>query len=205
VGDREEADGRKPAFHRPGELDDALKTRCGSIVRLAVELKRPEEGNGRFAPAAFLSNWNAFREQQCATTSERRLACSSSSLASKRSWRGPCALLMSGTLHPPEMYADLLGISEDSVCREYANPFPPENRPVLCVRGVSSRYLDRCESSYSRMAAQVGQACRSVPGNLAVFFPSYDFMPPPVPPEGWAASACCLTKGQTKQRGGDDR
>ncbi|MDD1743514.1 MAG: hypothetical protein LUO85_02690, partial [Methanomassiliicoccales archaeon] len=47
---------------------------------------------------------------------------------------------------------------------------------VLGVRGVSSRFRDRCESSYSSMAAQVGIACRSVPGNLAIFFPSYDFM-----------------------------
>lgn len=99
------------------------------------------------------------------------------------------------------MYADLLGISDDSVCREYANPFPPENRPVLCVRGVSSRYRDRCESSYSRMAAQVGLACRSVPGNLAAFFPSYDFMHSTLfhLKDGCGKRMLVESKGQTKQ------
>jgi len=176
----------KPRLHiEPSELDEELKQRSGvDCAGLAMELEEAskEGSERRLRPLLrFLRNWSAFGNSSVrySTSEPRKLVCKliEPSLVSKHSFDGiRAALLMSGTLHPPEMYADLLGISEDSVCREYSNPFPPENRPVFCVRGISSRFRDRCESSYSSMAAQLGQVCQAVPGNLAVFFPSYDFM-----------------------------
>ena len=201
----------KPRLHvEPGELDDELKGRCGvDCAGLALELEEAfKEGDGRrLRPLLrFLRNWSAFGNSSVrySTNEPRKLVVKliEPSLVAKRSFSEVCcALLMSGTLHPPEMYADLLGISDDSVCREYANPFPPENRPVLCVRGVSSRFRDRCELSYSDMAAQVGQVCQSVPGNLAVFFPSYDFMQSTLfhLKEGGGKRLLVESKGQTKQ------
>ncbi len=200
----------KPRPHiDPGELDDELRQRCGvDCIGLAMELEEAsKEGDARRLRALlrFLRNWSAFGNSSVRySTDERKLICKliEPSLVSKRSFGEiRCALLMSGTLHPPEMYADLLGISEDSVCREYANPFPPENRPVLCVRGVSSRFRDRCESSYLSMAAQVGIVCQSVPGNLAVFFPSYDFMHSTLfhLKDGGGKRMLVESRGQTKQ------
>ncbi|MDD1743118.1 MAG: hypothetical protein LUO85_00660, partial [Methanomassiliicoccales archaeon] len=142
----------KPRLHvEPSDLDDELRQRCGvDCAGLAAELEEASaDGDARrLRPLLrFLRSWGAFGSSSVRYSTGDRLVCKliDSSLVSKRSFGEiRCALLMSGTLHPPEMYADLLGISEDSVCREYANPFPPENRPVLCVRGVSSRFRDRC-------------------------------------------------------------
>jgi len=86
-----------------------------------------------------------------------------------------CALLMSGTLHPPEMYADLLG-AEGAVCRRYSSPYPTENREVLAVGGVSSRFRQRSPAMYKALASRISEICRSAPGNVAAFFPSYDLM-----------------------------
>ncbi len=83
-------------------------------------------------------------------------------------------LLMSGTLHPGEMYVDILGIpGERSIVREYVPNFPPENRLLLASRELSSSYRLRPES-YRAYAREIHAICRSIPGNVAVFFPSYD-------------------------------
>jgi DNA excision repair protein ERCC-2 len=199
----------KPRFHLDsGELDDELKGRCGvDCAGLAMELEdASKEGDGkRLRPLLrFLRSWSVFGNSSVRYSNEGKLICKliEPSLVSKRSFGEiRCALLMSGTLHPPEMYADLLGISDDSVCREYSNPFPQENRPIFCVRGISSRFRDRCESNYSSMAAQIGRACQSVPGNLAVFFPSYDFMHATLfhLKDGGNKRMLVESKGQTKQ------
>jgi DNA excision repair protein ERCC-2 len=87
-----------------------------------------------------------------------------------------CALLMSGTLHPPEMFAEILGIEEGSACKRYPSPFPAENRMVRAISGVSSRFLQRSEGMYLSIAKHLREICAHVPGNLAIFFPSYEFM-----------------------------
>jgi DNA excision repair protein ERCC-2 len=201
----------KPRLHvDPSELDEELKQRCGvDCAGLSMELEEAsKEGDGLRLRnlLRFLRNWSAFGNSSVrySTSDPRRLVCKliEPSLVSKRSFDGiRAALLMSGTLHPPEMYADLLGISEESVCREYSNPFPPDNRPVLCVRGVSSRFRERCESSYSSMAARLEQVCEAVPGNVAVFFPSYDFMQSTLfhLKDGGGKRMLVESKGQTKQ------
>ncbi len=87
-----------------------------------------------------------------------------------------CSLLMSGTLHPPSRFAEALGIGDRAVCRQYASPFPPENRLALVVPSVTSRFDRRDESSYMAFADVMARACRAVPGNVVAFFPSYDFL-----------------------------
>ena len=52
------------------------------------------------------------------------------------------SILMSGTLFPPSMYSDILGLPEnraDGV--EYKSGFPPENRPILIASDVTSNCL----------------------------------------------------------------
>lgn len=87
-----------------------------------------------------------------------------------------CSIFMSGTLHPPEMFADLLGIREMAVCRRYPSPFPSENRRILVDDTVTSRYDRRDDSMYQSMAVRIAQVCESVPGNVMAFLPSYDFL-----------------------------
>jgi len=85
------------------------------------------------------------------------------------------SILMSGTLHPPAMYADLLGIRESRrVLRAYPNPFPPENRRVLVDARVTTSYDRRGPAMYARIAEEVMLVDIAVPGNVAAFFPSYE-------------------------------
>jgi DNA excision repair protein ERCC-2 len=87
-----------------------------------------------------------------------------------------CALLMSGTLHPPEMFAELLGIKDSAACRRYSSPFPLENRNILVMDNVTSRYENRDDEMYGRLARALVEASSAIPGNVAAFFPSYEMM-----------------------------
>ena len=87
------------------------------------------------------------------------------------------SILMSGTLHPPEMYADLLGIERARrVLGVYGSPFPPENRPVFVSSKVTTSYGTRGPSMYAAIAREIACAIRAVPGNVAAFFPSYELL-----------------------------
>jgi DNA excision repair protein ERCC-2 len=84
------------------------------------------------------------------------------------------ALLMSGTLRPPEMVRDLLGLdAARSTVRTYPSPFPPENRLVVIGQGYSTRYTGRGPEMWARMAEAVRDTCAAAKGNVAVFAPSY--------------------------------
>lgn len=84
------------------------------------------------------------------------------------------AVLMSGTLRPPEMARDLLGLAVPrTVTRVYPSPFDPANRPVVVAQGVSTRYEARGEALWARLGALVQQVAGATRGNIAVFTPSY--------------------------------
>lgn len=87
------------------------------------------------------------------------------------------AVIMSGTLYPPEMYRDMLGLREARTrIRLYNSPYDKNNRPVVCVKGVTSRYKDRSEAMYDRIATMVADTHRAARGNTAAFFLSYHFL-----------------------------
>lgn len=87
------------------------------------------------------------------------------------------AVLMSGTLCPPAMYADILGVPpERRVEKIYESPFPKENRLVLGLRGLTTQYTRRDEAMYGRYAAAIMGLSQAVRGNVAAFFTSYKFL-----------------------------
>lgn len=87
------------------------------------------------------------------------------------------AILMSGTLRPPEAVRDLLGLEADRTSvKTYANPFPPEHRLTLIQEGVSTRYKDRGPEMWANMARTIAEVCRHAQGNVALFAPSYDII-----------------------------
>ncbi|MCX6650596.1 MAG: ATP-dependent DNA helicase [Methanomassiliicoccales archaeon] len=85
------------------------------------------------------------------------------------------ALFMSGTLHPPEVYAARMGL-EGSVCRSYSSPFDPERRLAIVVPEVGTRYRERCRERTAAMAHCLARLSDAVPGNVMVFLPSYSFL-----------------------------
>ncbi len=87
------------------------------------------------------------------------------------------SLLMSGTLHPAEMYADLLGIPEDRRwIRAYGSPFPRENRLLLVHPLTTTLYAKRTEEMHDLIAREVVAIAAAIPGNVAAFFPSYELL-----------------------------
>jgi DNA excision repair protein ERCC-2 len=85
------------------------------------------------------------------------------------------SILMSGTLTPTEMYRDILGLEKNRTIQvEYESPFPRENRLVLIVPETTTKYKRRGEREYQRIATYCAGISNTVPGNVAIFFPSYE-------------------------------
>ena len=86
------------------------------------------------------------------------------------------SILMSGTLFPPEMYAEILGIpTELADCKEYSSGFPLGNRPVLIANDVTSKFTER-EKSFESIIEHVRSVIDNTKGNVAVFAPSYSML-----------------------------
>lgn len=86
------------------------------------------------------------------------------------------SILMSGTLFPPEMYAEILGIpTELADCKVYSSGFPLGNRPVLIANDVTSKFTER-EKSFDSIIEHVRSVIDNTKGNVAVFAPSYSML-----------------------------
>ena len=84
-------------------------------------------------------------------------------------------ILMSGTLSPISMYLDVLGLNkEKTVTAEYSNPFPPTNRLNIIAPTTTTKFTERNDSMYKRIAKICADTINVIPGNSAIFFPSYD-------------------------------
>jgi len=88
--------------------------------------------------------------------------------------RSYCTIAMSGTLTPVEMYRDLFSFEKKrTITVEYGNPFPKRNSLILVVPKTTTRYTVRGKSMYDLISRELLKILESVPGNAAVFFPSY--------------------------------
>ncbi|MEC8106551.1 MAG: ATP-dependent DNA helicase, partial [Candidatus Thermoplasmatota archaeon] len=87
------------------------------------------------------------------------------------------SILMSGTLYPPKMYADLLGIGHSkTTSRQYDSPFANQRRPIVVAKDVTTRYQDRSYENTQRIRAHLQSLCDGSPGHVAVFTPSYSML-----------------------------
>jgi DNA excision repair protein ERCC-2 len=81
-------------------------------------------------------------------------------------------ILMSGTLTPTAMYKELLGFDEAKE-ETYKSPFPEENRLNIIIPKTTTKYTSRNETQYREMGSILSKIVNTVPGNSAIFFPSY--------------------------------
>ncbi len=90
----------------------------------------------------------------------------------------PCTLHMSGTLRPLNQYARVLGLGGNPKFRTYPSPFPPENKRVLYVRGLTTRQADMKAdpSMQNRLESMIATICNAAKVNTMVMFTSYRFM-----------------------------
>ena len=88
------------------------------------------------------------------------------------------AILMSGTLFPPEMYADLLQIPKTRkiIMTEYDSPFLAEKRPILVAKDVTTKYTERNQKNTEKIRDHILAVIMNTPGHVAFFSPSYALM-----------------------------
>ena len=82
-------------------------------------------------------------------------------------------ICMSGTLTPTSVYKDLLGFNNSTVLKEFTSPFPKENKLSLIVPETSTKFTVRNEGMYKRISSMIAEFSNTIPGNIAIFFPSY--------------------------------
>ena len=85
------------------------------------------------------------------------------------------SIIMSGTLQPTNMYKDLLGFPEESTTEKvFEDPFFTDNRLSLVIPETTTKYSQRNELQFQKIAQVCARVANAVPGNSAIFFPSYD-------------------------------
>ena len=82
----------------------------------------------------------------------------------------------SATMKPFEYYAKLSGFDDTTTkTMEFSSPFPKNNRKLLVIPQVSTKYCDR-ERNYAKIATAIEKITKVRLGNYFVFFPSFAFL-----------------------------
>ncbi|MAH33495.1 hypothetical protein CL615_03825 [archaeon] len=82
-------------------------------------------------------------------------------------------IIMSGTLTPTAMFKDILGFPGNSTEKVYENPFPKNNRLCMIVPETTTKFTRRNKDEYKKIAEVCNKIIKKIPGNVALFFPSY--------------------------------
>ncbi len=85
-------------------------------------------------------------------------------------------VLISGSLSPVEHYKHFYFGSMPAETLTLPNSFPKENRMLLCAGDITSAYSRRNDPENTAKIADYIKTFARLPGNLAVYFPSYDLM-----------------------------
>ena len=149
----------------------------------ADEIRKKQRKSYLGGIAHFLQSWKSEEEGFIRILTERESKygplislsydCLDPSIITKTVFnRVYAGLIMSGTLKPTFMYKDLLGIERDME-KEYSSPFPPENKLMLVIPETTTKFTLRGEEMFKRIADKCTELSKLIPGNVALFFPSY--------------------------------
>ncbi|MEO7031035.1 MAG: ATP-dependent DNA helicase [Herbaspirillum sp.] len=84
-------------------------------------------------------------------------------------------VLFSGTLSPSDFYSDLLGLPQNTTCKNVDGPFNSEQLAVQVAGNISTRYRDR-ERSLLPITDVVVRQYQAQPGNYLCFFSSFEYL-----------------------------
>lgn len=87
-----------------------------------------------------------------------------------------CTILISGTLSPVDAYRRYYFNDIPVRTIELPNAFPSSNRLVLAARDISTAYSQRQNRENTKRIEDYIVAFSGAPGNLAVYFPSYQLL-----------------------------
>jgi DNA excision repair protein ERCC-2 len=88
------------------------------------------------------------------------------------------AVHMSGTLQPLEQYYKIMGLPRTTRARTYPSPFPPENKRVVYVDDLTTKYdvMSKDPAMTTKIERRIASLCNAVTKNTLVFFPSYKLL-----------------------------
>jgi len=112
-------------------------------------------------------------------------------------------VLMSGTLTPPEMYAESLGVpvSAPLNASSYPSPFLADRRPVLIASNVTSKYTERGPENTRKIRQHIRALLQNTPGHVAVFCQSYRMLEEVVEEADWPGRMILIeSRNWTKKR-----
>ncbi len=99
--------------------------------------------------------------------------CLDPSILTKKIFEGAYStIVMSGTLQPLQMFADLFGIS-NALLISYKSPFPKKNKLTIIVPKTTTKYSKRNDEQFKCIAEECSKVVNLKPVNAAIFFPSY--------------------------------
>ncbi len=145
--------------------EEQKRSYIGSIANFLVKWGGPDESFARILSSKeYKGRKNVILSYKCLDPS----------LITKEVFeKSYCSIIMSGTLTPTNMYKDILGFSDDVVEKEYGSPFPEDNKLSMIIPETTTKYTARGPEMYQKIAQSIGKIVNNVPGNSAVFFPSY--------------------------------
>ncbi|VVB81956.1 ATP-dependent DNA helicase [uncultured archaeon] len=149
-------------------------------LELSAEMVRAEKRSSYIGSVAkFLDEWqysdDSFvryikREDVLTTLSNR---CLDPAILTKDVFDNCYAsVVMSGTLSPTSMYADVLGLP-DATAKSFPSPFPEANRLTLIIPKTTTKFTMRSEMQYKEIASVCSGLIDKIPGCVMIFFPSY--------------------------------
>lgn len=102
--------------------------------------------------------------------------CDASELIKDRYDHFQNVVAFSATLKPFDYYAKLAGLDDEKlVLEEFMSPFKAENRKVLIIPQISTKFSVR-QQNYPKIAETIQRVAGLRSGNYLAFFPSFDFM-----------------------------
>lgn len=145
--------------------DKEKQSSLGTVSQFLDIWKGPDKGYVR------LISQREFRRESVVMLSYR---CLDPALVTRETIENAhSTILMSGTLTPTSMYKDILGFPQEAAERRYPSPFPEENRLSMIIPDTTTKFAARNEEMYERIARICADIVNIVPGNTALFFPSY--------------------------------
>lgn len=122
-------------------------------------------------PEFFISGENDGKDRIIKIT-----CCDASELIKERYDYFEHIVAFSATLKPFDYYSKLAGLQgEDLIQEEFLSPFKKENRKVLIIPQISTKYSTRSQN-YGKISETIERVIRLKSGNYLAFFPSFDFM-----------------------------
>ncbi len=161
-----------------------------SLDEVPDKIRKHKAENGE-APASYLSGLLAFLSLVASSSADRYVAvfrrstqglgvleyrCLDPSLAIEPVVKEAAGtIVMSGTLSPLELFAEVIGLSDAKTCA-YSAIVRPENIRLLIDDTVTSRFSERSDEMTLLYGKRLTQIARKIPNGILVFFPQRGLM-----------------------------